>query len=66
MKKLNDTDKRYMKMLVNEIQDFLNAINNELNQDNSYTSYLKEKIDNLYHYSNCINSHINNIINKEE
>lgn len=55
-KYLTEEDKKRMKMLVNEIYDFLNAIRNEIYNDKAYKSYLKEKMDAVNTDINCINS----------
>ncbi len=44
------------KMLVNEIDDFMNSIRNEVNQKRAYTRYLDEKLNGLITDVNCLKS----------
>ena len=47
---------RRAKMLVNEIDDFMNSIRNEVNQKRAYTRYLDEKLNGLITDVNCLKS----------
>ena len=44
------------KMLVNEIDDFMNSIRNEVNQKRAYTRYLDEKLSGVILDINCLKS----------
>lgn len=44
------------KMLVNEIDDFMNSIRNEVNQPRAYKDYLKEKLSGVITDINCLKS----------
>ena len=44
------------KMLVNEIDDFMNSIRNEVNQKRAYKGYLQEKLSGVITDINCLKS----------
>lgn len=44
------------KMLVNEIDDFMNSIRNEVNQKRAYTRYLDEKLSGMIFDVKCLKS----------
>ena len=44
------------RMLVNEIDDFMNSIRNEVNQKRAYTRYLDEKLSGVINDINCLKS----------
>lgn len=59
---LSDEEKKRMKMCTSNIKDKLQAIITELNNDHSYKTYLREKMNSITWDVRCINS----IIEEEE
>jgi hypothetical protein len=51
---LDGLDLDRAKMLVNEIDDFMNSIRNEVNQDRAYKGYLAEKLNGLENDLRCL------------
>lgn len=55
---LDGNELKRAKMLVNEIDDFMNSIRNEVNQDRAYTRYLNEKVNGVIMDINCLKTMI--------
>lgn len=58
MSYLAGNDLNRAKMLVNEIDDFMNSIRNEVNQDRAYKNYLNEKLSGIETDIRCLKSMI--------
>lgn len=54
--KLNEYDHKRVKIIANEIQDYLNAIHSECNQENAFRPYLREKLRAIKTDVNVLNS----------
>lgn len=56
MNHLEGNELKRARMLVNEIDDFMNSIRNEVNQDKAYKGYLNEKLSGVITDINCLKS----------